>query len=197
MPSSPQEALFREIKNETYGIYSKQGFLTDFNVKKVWSETRYDQILSLNTLGFPIDYPKDSKVSFLTMRSKILLILVEIGWSEWDDCYQSLLGGKRKDEALPLVGNDLEFLEEPYDEFFQKYQWRFIPPKLKEHWKIKRYDRRTKLPFIKTSKEEIGKGMSGGVTREFIPAGYWEDHNGHFNTVRTCWSLILEALFLT
>lgn len=120
------------------------------------------------------------------MRSKILLILVDICWSEWDDCYHSLLGDKRKDEALPLVGNHLEFLEDPCDELFQKYQWRFIPPKLKEHWKIKRYDRRTKLPFIKTSKEEIGKGMSGGVTREFIPAGYWEDHNGHFNTVRAC-----------
>ena len=189
MPS-PQDLFFQEIRKEASLIYDERGFLTDLNIKQIWSETRYDKILSLNPLGFPSDSPEAFRVRFLEMRSKILLILVEINWLGWDRCYQSLLGDKCKDEALPLVDNDLGFLEYPYNSYFQRKQWRFIPQKLKENrLKIQTYKRRTKLPFIKTAKEDIDRDRC--VTKESIPAGYWEDRHGNCNTVRTYGLLFL------
>lgn len=198
MPSSPQETFFAElseIKEKANEIYNSQGFLTDSDVKSVWSEEHFDHILSPNTLlGFPEDHSKDSKVSFLRLRFKILLTLIEIGWLQWNKCYPNLYSDKRNDEALPLARNDLNFLTPSLYDAFQKRQWRFNPPQLKEHGIVKKYDRGTKLPFMKASGETIGSGESGDVTRETVPAGYWKDHNGFLNTVRECWSLVLEAL---
>ena len=193
MPESVQETLLAEISKEADITYIRQGFLTDSDVKSVWSKERYDQILSLNTIGFPDNFSGD-KVSFLTMRSKILLILVEMRWSKWDNCYRSLKDKNCTDEALPFVKDDLKFLGDSNDVVrFQERQWRFNPPKLKEHGEIRKYDPGTILPFIKSRKETIGDG----VTRESIPVGYWEYRSGYFNTVRICSSLILEVVCLT
>lgn len=192
MPASAQETLFADISTDTSMFLVRQGFLTDSDVKSIWSKERCDRILLLNILGFPDDFSED-KVSFLTMRSRILLILVGMSWSKWHKSYQSLRDTKCTDEALPFATDDLKFLEDSrHVEIFRDHQWPFIPPKLKEHEDVRTYDPGTILPFIKNQRKFISKG----VTRESIPIGYWKDCEGRPSPVRIFSSLVLEAVCL-
>ena len=172
----------RELTNEKL---ESQGFLTSFDINKIWSDARRRRFISLNILGFPEDESKATQTSFLEKRLKIVLILIDIHWPDWGGGYLRL-NNTHTDRYLPLKEQDLGFLGRSYKKNFQVCQWRYIPPIIMEQQEIQKFEGEINLPFDMASRSPVGSGMSGGrdsVFRESIPAGYYKDLNKNLNTV--------------
>ena len=187
-----RQELFEEIRDLTNEKIERQGFLTSFDINKIWSDARRRRFISLNIFGFPEDESKATQTSFLEKRLKLVLILIDIHWPHLiGSCYR--LNHTHTDENLPLKERGLGFLKPSYKNNFQVCQWRYIPPIIKERQKIQIFEGQINLPFDTASRRPIGSGMSGGrdsVFRESIPAGYYQDLNKNLNTVSIYYSKI-------
>ena len=173
--------LFENIRESTYRRIKTKGFLTRVDINDIWSDARRRRFISLNIFGFPEDESKATQTSFLEMRLKIVLILIDIHWPNW----HHRLINTHKDTNLPLMEQDLGFLNPRRKEDFQNRQGQWFPPIIKERQRIQIFDGRINLPFDRELRRTIGSGMSGrnSVFEESIPAGYFKDFNKNLNTV--------------
>ena len=173
MAAASQLSLLDKIREETHIIYDQQGFLTEQDITKIWSEARRTQILLDDFLGFSGSKTPTEQTSFLNARLKILLILNDIHWSSWDKCF-GVLTNERVDKRLPLKKENLDFLQlNMYINPFYEHQWRFLPPPIYKELDTQVFPWQMELPFHKATHRVIGKGSSGRVTEESIPPGYF------------------------
>ena len=181
-----------EIREDVSRIYEEQGFLTEENIRVLWSDQRQKQFLSHNNnLGFSDEQSlsQNGKALFLKKRLKILLILIDINWPNIHNSYGFLKGSHLVDDRLPLREQDLGsfLLKSSFMNNFQKTQWRYIPQKIEEKKRLhrQRFERGSKLPFNKSLSLRLGSGLSGVVYKEVIPTGYYINQNNTPNTVGT------------
>lgn len=181
MSSVARESPFETTKESTYGICQKQGFLTAKDINSIWS--KYLNALHCSTFDSASKTWATGQRYHSGDRCRFILILIYINWLAEGRVSQGSTVPDYTDDQLPLNEEQLSFLPPSYCERFIDTQRLFDPPIIREEAKMQKFRTRTKLPFEKQSRHEVGKGASGVVWEERIPPGYYVDKKKNCNAV--------------
>ncbi|KAL6716594.1 hypothetical protein ACLMJK_006161 [Lecanora helva] len=173
--SSRRPVKLEGIREDLSDLLKKQGFLTDNDCKRLLPDPQRQIFQNINLGGL------EGGHLTLFKKLRILLILIDIRIPSWDKVYHALR--TIEDRRLPLAEKHLEFLGTRDRNDFLSRQWQYIPRVIKEGEGIEEeIYKGSVLPFDKSLRRELGKGVSGNVYKESIPAGYYRDRNDRYNT---------------
>ena len=181
--SRPQSTRLPELLNEVGTLFTDlvnqraqrglghKPFICDYDLCSIWGDNRIQKLVSHIAPEGKWDFVCDN-------LSRVVSILVFIGWDRWTDFETIFLPKDKKEEQydwldakLPFA--DFSFLPSRYQYHFSIHQYIFLPIRI-EQGKSQEVSSERRLPFIDSS-DVVGRGGFGEVTRCRIAPGQFLD----------------------